>query len=163
MHRWSGEKLQRVSSVSFPGGTGPREFAVAPDGRIHLSGELSGEIFELGESGEILRSGPSVLDPVEGDHWAGLAIDDSGSRLYAGLRGSNRIAVVDAATLSPIAAISCGGDWPRNLWLAGEMLYVANERSSTVTSFRVDPVTGIPSPVGSPEAVPTPTYLLPAS
>ena len=104
-----------------------------------------------------------VLDPIEGDHWAGLAIDDSGSRLYTGLRGSNRIAVVDAATLSPIAAISCGGDWPRNLWLAGEMLYVANERSSTVTSFRVDPVTGIPSPVGSPEAVPTPTYLLPAS
>jgi 6-phosphogluconolactonase len=162
LQRWNGAVLERIASTSFPPGTGPRDFAVAPDGRIYLCGELSGGVFELDRDGGILRSGASVIDPVEGDHWAGLAIDQAGRYLYTGLRGSNRIAVVDAATLTPVAVISCEGDWPRNLWLQGEMLYVANEKSSTVTSFRVDPATGIPSPVGSPEAVPTPTYLLPA-
>lgn len=163
LQRWNGDVLERVASTSFPPGTGPRDFAVAPDGRIYLCGELSGEVFELDRDGAILRSGASVVDSVEGDHWAGLAIDRAGRYLYTGLRGSNRIAVVDAATLTPVAALSCAGDWPRNLWLRGEMLYVANEKSSTVTSFRVDQATGIPSPVGSPEAVPTPTYLLPAN
>jgi 6-phosphogluconolactonase len=162
LHSWSGGVLERVSSVSFPPGTGPRDFAVTRGGRVYLCGELTGEIFELAEDGGIVRSGPSVIDPVDGDHWAGLAVHDSGRYLYTGLRGSNRVAVVDADTLTPIAAIDCGGDWPRSLWLSGEMLYVANERSSTVTSFRIDASTGLPSPVGSPEAVPTPTYLLPA-
>lgn len=162
VHRWSGGALERTASIDFPPGTGPRDLLRAPDGRIYLCGELSGGIFELDEEGTILRSGASVVDPVEGDHWAGLVVDPASRFLYTGMRGSNRIAVVDAATLSPVATVSCGGDWPRNLWLAGEFLYVANERSSTVTSFRVDPSTGTPSRLGSPEAVPTPTYLLPA-
>jgi len=163
VQRWEGGSLDRIASVSFPPGTGPRDFVVAPDGRIYLVGELSGEIFELADDANIVRSGPSVVEPVDGDHWAGLVIHHSGKYLYTGLRGSNRIAIVDVATLSPIAAIDCGGNWPRNLCIAGDMLYVANERSSTVTSFRVDVSTGIPTPVGSPEVVPTPTYLLPAS
>ena len=161
VQRWADRRLERVSSVVFPPGTGPRDFAMAADRRILLLGELSGEVFELGGDGRILRSGPSVVDAVDGDHWAGLVIDDAGEFLYTGLRGSNRIAVVDARTLSPVAAIPCGGDWPRTLWLSGEMLYVANERSSTVTSFRIDRNTGMPIPVGLPEPVPTPTYLLP--
>jgi 6-phosphogluconolactonase (cycloisomerase 2 family) len=163
VQRWNGGALERVDSVSLPPGTGPRDFVVAPDGRIYLCGELSGGVFELDQDGTVLRSGSSVTDPVDGDHWAGLVVDQAGRYLYTGIRGTNRVAVVDVATLSPVAAISCGGDWPRNLWLAGELLYVANERSSTVTSFRVDQGTGIPTPVGSPEAVPTPTYLLPAN
>lgn len=163
VHRWNEGALERVSSVSFPPGTGPRDFAVAPGGHIYLCGELTGEVFELAEDGSVLRSGPSVVNPVDGDHWAGLVVHESGRYLYTGLRGSNRVAVIDADALSPIAAIECGGDWPRNLWLSGDMLYVANERSSTVTSFHVDASTGVPSPVGSPEAVPTPTYLLPAT
>lgn len=162
LQRWVGGQLERVSSVAFPPGTGPRDFATTADGRIFLLGELSGEVFELGRDGRILRTGPSVVDAVDGDHWAGLVVDATGQFLYTGLRGSNRIAVVDARTLSPVTTIPCGGDWPRNLVLSGEILSVANERSSTVTSFRIDPGTGIPVPVGQPEAVPTPTYLLPA-
>lgn len=162
VQRRVGGRLERASSVAFPPGTGPRDFVAIAGGRVYLLGELTGEIFELDHDGRILRSGPSVEHSVDGDHWAGLAADESGRFLYTGLRGSDRIAVVDAATLSPIAAVSCRGEWPRNLWLAGEMLYVANERSSTVTSFRVDGRTGVPYPIGSPEAVPTPTYLLPA-
>ncbi|MEO6943516.1 MAG: beta-propeller fold lactonase family protein [Lacisediminihabitans sp.] len=162
VQRWLDGRLERVSSTPFPPGTGPRDFVMTMDGRIFLVGELSGEVFELGKDAQILRSSPSVVDSVDGDHWAGLVMSDSGKFLYTGMRGSNRIAIVDALTLSPIAAISCGGDWPRNLWLSSEILYVANERSSTVTSFRIDHQTGIPILIGSPEAVPTPTYILPA-
>lgn len=162
VQRWTEGRLERMSSVAFPPGTGPRDFATTVDGRVFLLGELSGEVFELDREGRILRSGPSVIDAVAGDHWAGLVMDDAGEFLYTGLRGSNRIAVVDARTLSPVVAIACGGDWPRNLCLSGEMLYVANERSSTLTCFRIDRGTGVPVPVGLAEAVPTPTYLLSA-
>jgi 6-phosphogluconolactonase (cycloisomerase 2 family) len=160
VHRRVDGELTRVSSASMPPGTGPRDFVVAPDGRIFVLGELSGAILEIDENGRILRSGQAVASPVAGDHLAALAIDADGRFLYTGLRGSNRIAVVDSRTLTPVADVPCGGDWPRHLVLSGELLHVANERSSTVASFRIDRETGIPEPLGRAVSVPTPTYLL---
>jgi 6-phosphogluconolactonase len=161
VHRWVDGELTRVSSASMPPGTGPRDFVVAPDGRIFVLGELSGAILEIDDDGRVLRSGQAVASPVDGDHLAALAIDADGRFLYTGLRGSNRIAVVDSRTLTPVADLPCGGDWPRHLVLSGEFLHVANERSSTVSSFRIDRATGIPEAFGLPVSVPTPTYLLP--
>jgi 6-phosphogluconolactonase (cycloisomerase 2 family) len=163
VHRWVDGKLRRVSSASLPPGTGPRDFTVSPDGRIFVLGELSGAILEIDEDGRMLRLGPAVGSPVTGDHLAALAIDAEGRYLYTGLRGSNRIAVVDSRTLTPIAELSCGGDWPRHLVLSGDFLQVANEHSSTIASFRIDAATGIPVQLGQPTPVPTPTYLLPVA
>jgi 6-phosphogluconolactonase len=163
VHRWVDGELARVSSASLPPGTGPRDFVVAPDGRIFVLGELSGAIIEIDEDGRMLRSGQAVASPVAGDHLAALAIDAAGRCLYTGLRGSNRIAVVDLHTLTPVADLPCGGDWPRHLVLSGNLIYVANERSSTIVSFRIDPVTGIPVQFGPAVSVPTPTYLLPVA
>ena len=70
--------------------------------------------------------------------------------------------MIRTSDLSPVADVSCGGDWPRNLSLVGDMLYVANQRSSTVTSFRID-ADGVPRPVGEPEPVPSPTFLCPVA
>jgi 6-phosphogluconolactonase len=163
VHRWVDGELTRVSSASLPLGTGPRDFVTAPDGRIFVLGELSGAILEIDEDGRMLRSGQSVVTPVADDHLAALAIDPAGRYLYTGLRGSNRIAVIDSRTLTPVADLPCGGDWPRHLVLSGDLLHVANERSSTIASFRIDASTGIPVQLGQPTPVPTPTYLLPVA
>jgi 3-carboxymuconate cyclase len=158
--------LTRVASVAVPPGTGPRDFVLSADGAVvYLIGELTASVFALSLAGDqvsIAASGRVVADPVDGDHGAGLVISEDGRFLYSGLRGSNRIAVIRTDDLSPVMTIPCGGDWPRNLCLAGEMLYVANQRSSTIASFRVDGVSGIPQLIGDPEPVPSPTFVLPA-
>ncbi|MBK4346630.1 lactonase family protein [Lacisediminihabitans changchengi] len=151
--------LMLVAETEFPPATGPRDLLLT-DGEIFALGELSGALFRLNEHGAILASGRSVADWAPGDHAAALAA--YGDWLYTGLRGSNRIAVAHRGDLAPAFSLPTGGDWPRHLIVAGETLHVANQLSSTVTSFRLDRTTGIPTPVGAPAAVPSPTYLLPA-
>ncbi len=63
-----------------------------------------------------------------------------------------------AATL--VAETPTGGDWPRHMILVGDHLYVTNQQSHTVTTFRIHPDTGVPEPQGEPTAQPSPTCLL---
>ena len=154
-----GERLELSAETEFPAGTGPRDL-LNSDGDVFLLGELSGGLFRLDEHGAILASGAIVADWTPGDHAAALA--SHGAHLYSGLRGSNRIALARRDDLTPAFAMPTGGDWPRHLVITGDTLHVANQLSSTVTSFRLDPATGIPTPLGAPAPVPSPTHLLPA-
>ncbi len=158
-------QLVRTASVALPPGTGPRDL-IALAGRTILLGELDGGLIALDERGRITATGSVSNDWLEGDHAAGFAIDTAGRFGYTGLRGSNRIAVFRAADLSPVATVSSGGDWPRHLCVinagdTGDVLLVANQLSSTVAAFGLDPNTGIPFPLGSPVNVASPTFLLP--
>lgn len=157
-HRWAGGLLDRTGFATFPAGTGPRDF-LALD-RVYLLGELDGSLHAIGAGGALEARGAVVADWVEGDHAAALASDASGRHLYAGLRGSDRVAVATSADLGPLTTIPTGGSWPRHLMVHDGVLHVANQLSSTVTSFRIEP-TGIPAPIGS-EPVPSPTFLLAA-
>ena len=73
-----------------------------------------------------------------------------GRFVYVANRGPDTVSVFawngESATL--IAEVPTGGEWPRHLALIDDHLYVANERSHTVTVFRVDPDTGIPRAAG---------------
>lgn len=165
VHALDHGRLVRTASVALPSGTGPRDL-IAHAGSSILLGELDGGVFALDERGRITAAGSVSEVWVEGDHAAGFAIATSGRFLYTGLRGSNRIAVFRAADLSPVATVSCGGDWPRHLCLinggdTGDVLFVANQLSSTVAVFGLDPSTGVPFPLGSPVNVASPTFLLP--
>lgn len=166
VHSLSGRGVERRSSLALPAGSGPRDLIVL-DGRVLLLGEIGGEVFELSldpVSPEgtlaIVSSGAIVSDPVEGDQAAGLAAGADGRFLYVGLRGSNRVAVMDAATLAPLASVPCGGDWPRHLAIVGDTLFVANQRSASVSVFVIDSATGMLSFMAE-TPVPTPTFLLP--
>lgn len=159
LHSRHGEELRRIASIELPAGTGPRDL-LRLGSRTLLLGEFGSRIFEIGADA-VAGSGELVADPVEGDQAAGLAVSDDGRFLYAGLRGSDRIAVVDAVTLEPVAAVSCGGHWPRHLVVRGGLLLVANQLSGTVSRFAIDARSGIPSPLGAPILVPSPTFLLP--
>ena len=161
VHAIENGMLVRTASVPLPPGTGPRDLR-AHEGRVLLLGELQGTIFTLDDHGQVVSAGVIAADWGDGDHAAGLAVDSSARFIYTGLRGSNRIAVIRASDLSPVAAVPCGGDWPRHLCVIdGDVLLVANQLSSTVAAFRIDPATGIPHPLGSPADVASPTFLLP--
>jgi 6-phosphogluconolactonase (cycloisomerase 2 family) len=77
-------------------------------------------------------------------------------------RGPDTVATYrwDGVAAELIAEVPTGGEWPRHLALLGDHLYVANERSHTVTTFRVDPDTGIPGIQGEPTGESSPTCVL---
>lgn len=157
VHSVVDDGLVRTGSGSLPAGTGPRDLLHAD--RLYVLSELDNAILAVDENGAITAGGTTVAEWSDGDHAAALAILDG--FIYTGLRGSNRLAIVRADDLSPVAAIPTRGDWPRHLVVQKNVLHVANQRSSTVTSFRIEAGTGMPVPLGEPEHVPSPTYLLP--
>ncbi|TQL47868.1 6-phosphogluconolactonase (cycloisomerase 2 family) [Homoserinimonas aerilata] len=159
LHDASSGRLWRTGHLELPPGTGPRDLLLLGD-RVLLLGEFGSRIHEIVD-GQLVRSGELVTDAVPGDQAAGLAVGPGGRFLYAGLRGSNRIAVVDAHSLVPVAAVSCEGDWPRHLTVVDGLLLVSNQLSGTVSRFELDAVSGLPRLLERPAMVPSPTFLLP--
>lgn len=162
VYRWVEGVLGLESSVELPPGTGPRDLAVSPvAGKIFVLGELGGSAFTLGggRNLQIVKAGGSGAAP--GDHAAGLVVDATGRFLYTALRGSNRVVAIDANTLQPIADLPSGGDTPRGLCIVGNLLLVANQNSGTLAAFQLDPQTGVPTMVGTPLFIDSPTCLLP--
>lgn len=161
VHEGDVRSLRRTRSIRLPPGTGPRDLVALGD-RIFLLAEFGSRVFELSVDGAlvdaVLTSTPLVTDPDEADQAAGLVAGPDGRFLYAGLRGSNRIAVVDAQTLSPIGSVSCGGDWPRHLAIVDGTLFVSNQRSNSVAVFTIDSVSGMPE-YAATAGVPTPTFV----
>ncbi|MGH3682206.1 MAG: lactonase family protein, partial [Natronosporangium sp.] len=104
--------------------------------------------------------------PVCADGAAGLpsevAVSPDRRFVYAAVRGPDRIAVFaeQGGRLRPVAEVPCGGHWPRHFALVEAHLYVANERSGSVVTFRVDSGTGVPAPTGNVLDLPSPSCVL---
>lgn len=157
-----GSELTRVGSVELAAGTGPRDTVQLSDGRILVLGELGGVVLVVEASGDSFAVTGTVDIPgaIAGDHAAGLSVTDDESTLFVALRGSNRIAAIGLSSeLSAIGWVSSEGDFPRHHALDGNVLHVANQKSSTVASFTIAPGE-LPRLIAPPIAVPSPTYLL---
>jgi 6-phosphogluconolactonase len=162
----AGRLTQLPPAIVTRPGTGPRHLLRAADGAVLLVGELGGDLswYRPGGGDGALRpagtvttsTAPPPVLPSE------LTAGRDGRFVYVGNRGPDTVSVFgwdgDAATL--VAEVPTGGAWPRHLALLSDHLYVANERSHSVTTFRVDPDTGIPVPQGEPTGEPSPTCLL---
>ncbi len=164
VHSFDGEILTRTGTVKFPALTGPRDVLLHPSGRVWVLGELSHEVFVLERDGEGFTIGGSAALPgaEEGDHAAALALSSDGRFAYAGLRGSDRVAVLavddDGATLTPVGSVWSGGGWPRHLVIDGDYLRVANQLTNSVVTFTLGD-DGMPRQHSS-LVVQSPTYLL---
>lgn len=161
LHRLAPDGATTFSAL--PGGTGPRDLAVLGDGRILVLGELSCSLLLLDPEGRV-EHGIGLPGAEAGDHAAALAITRRGDRLrvHSGLRGSNRIAAVDlpdAGAPTAVAWAATGGDGPRHLVVDGGVVRIANQLSSTVSVLDAESL----RPVASPQAVPSPTQLVPVT
>jgi 6-phosphogluconolactonase (cycloisomerase 2 family) len=167
--RAAGSALRPVGEVVLPRGSGPRHLLWHPSGHLFVVTELSCELFALAPdaagSWRIVAGtqlSPAVLD---GDTAAELTASRDGEVLYAGVRGSNTIAVVrvrgDGAQLQPLALVEAGVNWPRHHVVVRDTLLAAGQRSDDVASHTLDLRTGVPSRVRHRTAVPSPTCLLP--
>ena len=157
-------RLSEVGRTTMPAGSGPRHLAFHPGGDFaYVANELNSTVTVCSWADGVLEPG-QVLDaaPKTGvtNYPGEIIVSADGRFVYLTNRGTNTVGVFavgdDGASLTRIAAPTCGGDWPRHLALdpAGTWLHVANQRSGTVTRLPIDPATGVPGAVAGSLAVP---------
>ncbi|MEO3776946.1 lactonase family protein [Micromonospora sp. B11E3] len=163
----SGRLVPRAPRVRAVAGSGPRHLARHPDGRrCWVVGELDGTVtaYDLTPDGALHQRGrvdasgrAGHVQPSE------IAVGPDGRFLYVANRGVGTVSVfaLDGELPELVAEVETGGGWPRHFALAGEHLYVADERADMIRVLRVDAATGVPTPVGEPVAVPSPTCVRP--
>lgn len=165
LHRWSGTRLIRYDELALPPGTGPRDLLLTPGGRVAVLGEWSCELLLLAPAGESYEIGQIVALPGSApgsDQAAALGLSSDGRFVFAGIRGSDRIATLALGDhgATPVGWAPSGGKWPRHLVVDGAFVHVANQLSNTVATLRIG-ADGTLSSHGDPVAVPSPTCLAP--
>ncbi len=167
--RTDGSRLRQVQQVVLPLGSGPRHMVYHPSGHLYIVAELSCEVFVLvpdaAGAWRLVGGTPLGAGTLPGDTAAELASSRDGEFLYAGARGSNTIATLRVRgageTLSPVAVVESGVDWPRHHVIARDILLVAGQLSDEVASLTLDTRTGVPGRVRHRTEAPSPTCLLP--
>jgi 6-phosphogluconolactonase len=159
--------------LGIPPGSGPRHLAWHPSGRaLYLLNELTSTVSALRFDGA--RGALEIFQTVSaraagtggGSTAAEIAVSPDGRFLYTSNRGDDNIAVfaIDSAaqTLRAAGHAPTGGRTPRSFAIdpSGRWLIAANQGSDSLVVFRLDPVTGLPTAVGAPLAVPKPVCVL---
>lgn len=166
----AGTGLVMDHEVVLPKDSGPRHLVQRADGTVLVVTEYSIEVFAVRTAGgyarfELVGQSPATADGAkEGDSAAEIALSPDGKHAYVGVRGSNRICVLDVdgapGVVRPLKDHASGGDWPRHHLVREGWLHVAHERSHDVTTFRLDPDTGLPGEVQSRLITGSPTALV---
>jgi 6-phosphogluconolactonase len=165
--------LTEASRTILRGGFGPRHLAFHPNGElVYVIGELGFEIAVCEYDAETGRLSPvSIVPVVEGggvlgvDFPSGVRVTPDGRFLYAAVRGPDLLrtySLGDPRNPEFVSAVPTGGSWPRDIVLSpdGTLLFSANQMADVVTVFRLDPVTGVPSPTGATLGIPAPACVL---
>ncbi|MFI6858672.1 lactonase family protein [Streptomyces sp. NPDC050421] len=164
--------LTQLSYAALRPGAGPRHLTFHPGGRhAYLACELDNTVVVCGydpATGALTPGAPQPTGTGEGTSYpAQLLVTADGRFAYLANRGHNsltRYAVGGGgATLRLLDTVPVGGDFPRHTAFSpdGALLFAANQRSGTVTSFRVDAATGALSRAGAPFAAPAAVCVLP--
>ncbi|MFH8793553.1 lactonase family protein [Streptomyces sp. NPDC017941] len=166
-------KLSRVSHATVRPGAGPRNLAFHPSGRFaYLADELDNTVVVCAydpASGRLTPGAPQPTGTRPGvtSYPAQLVVTGDGAFAYLANRGDNtltRYAVErGGARLRLLGTVPVDGDFPRHLALSpsGRLLFTANQRSGSVSVFRVDGRTGALSPAGRPFRAPVAVCVLP--
>ena len=146
-------------------GTGPRHFTRAADGALLLVGELSGTLawYRPAADGALAPAGEvGTTTATRQNYPSEVTMGRDGRFVYVANRGADTVAAFawDGERATPVAEVPTGGAWPRHMIRLGDHLYVTNEKSHSVTTFRIDQTTGVPAPQGEPTAAASPTCLL---
>jgi 6-phosphogluconolactonase len=155
----------------YASGDGARHIDFHPNGRFaYVIDELGDTVtaFSLEPSTGALTKidqQSSLLSGVPSDTNTGAEIQvlAGGKHLIASNRGDDSLMVFDIAdngTITRKTRVPSGGSTPRhfNVEKTGRFLFVGNETSGKVLVMKVDPESGVPSPVGKPLTVPSPKF-----
>ncbi|TDN91001.1 beta-propeller fold lactonase family protein [Microbacterium sp. BK668] len=159
-----------MQDVVLPRGSGPRHAVWHPSGHLYVVTELSHEVFALApdEAGawRIVAGTPLAAGIPPEDTAAEIASSRDGRFLYAGVRGSDTIAVLgvrgEGDVIQPTALVEAGVHWPRHHVVMRDDLLVAGQLSEEVASLGIDLRTGVPGRVRHRTPAPSPTCIVPA-
>lgn len=162
--------LEPVQRVALPKGSGPRHTVWHPSGHLYVLTEYSREVFVLAPDAEgrwrLLGGVAAAAGGLETDTAAELALSHDAQFLYAGMRGSNTIAVLRVRgvgdAVEPVALVDSGIVKPRHHVVVRDTLLIAGQGSDEVVSLSLDIRTGVPGRVRHRVPVPAPTCILPA-
>jgi len=159
------------SSVSLPPGDGPRHFAFHPNHRwmYSLQEEASTMVvYDFDATRGTLTAKQTLSTLPKGfagtNFTSEVLVSSDGKFVYAANRLHDTIAVFSIGTNGALTWVSeawTRGDYPRsfNIDPTGNFLYVCNQRSDAITTFRVDretgnlTFTGHYTPVGTPAII----------
>jgi 6-phosphogluconolactonase len=167
--RRSGGRLASGPQVVLPKGSGPRHMVWHPSGHLYVLTEYSREVFVLAPDASgawrVVGGAPAAPGSLDGDTGAELAASRDGRFLYAGIRGSDTMGVLevtgDGSAVRAVALAEAGVRKPRHHVVVRDTLLVAGQASDEVASLPLDERTGVPGRVRHRTAVPAPTCLVP--
>jgi 6-phosphogluconolactonase len=161
-YRLDGGQLTVAGETVVPAGCGPRHAAIHPSGRWYVAGELDSTVLTLTPADGVLSTVPAS-SYLGVNHPSAIVLSADGRHVYVGNRGPNTIAtfaVADDGALAPLGELDCGGEWPRDIAVVDDVLFVANHHSHTVVAFRLDAATGVPYPTGDVLEIGSPSCVL---
>jgi hypothetical protein len=167
--RFADGRLTPAGETAAPAGAGPRHLVAHPNGYWYVSAELDPAVLSFAvdpQTGWLRNTaiGAATTCPPERPNLpSGIALSPDNRFLYVSNRGPNTIStfqVEEDGTLRAVGEVGTGGDWPRQFAIVGDLLFVANQRSHRVVTFRLDPVSGLPEPTGDQLDVPSPSCVL---
>ena len=130
--------------VSFGLGSGPRHIAFA-DNHVFVLCEIDQTLHCL-DLPDYRRLSATARQDRPGALASHLEVDPARSLVYTAIRGADVMRVYrfdDDYTLHLLQEVACGGTWPRHFALSGNRLFVANQMSSSIAVFLLDPFTGL--------------------
>jgi 6-phosphogluconolactonase len=165
-------KMNQIENgiAAFPKGSGPRHFTFSSDGTmLYVINELGSTIAVFSMDNKNGLTCVQTLSSVRGNYsgqnyCADIHLGKNGRYLYGSNRGENTIVTFKVGIdglLKLAGHTSCGGNWPRNFTIdpSGKYLLVGNQKSDTVSVFRIDRKTGLPSKLSGFAAVRSPACL----
>jgi 6-phosphogluconolactonase len=171
-HFRPGRGLALDHEVVLPRGSGPRHLVQHASGSVFVVTEYSIEVAVVQLSADAGTFRLAFVGPATegggrpGDSAAEIALGAGGRHAYVGVRGTNRISVLqvaaDGASLAPLADVPSGGDWPRHHLIRNGWLHVAHERSGEVVTYPLDQASGMPGEPAGRLQLASPTALVPA-
>jgi 6-phosphogluconolactonase len=155
--------------VKVTPGSGPRHVVFHPNGRfVYLVTEMGDTVIFFHWDGQrgVLTEQQSISTLPPEFHGisvsAEIKVHPNGRFLYTSNRGRDSIAVfsinAESGRLTRIQDVPSGGRWPRNFDFdpTGHWMLVTNHESNNAAVLRLDPQTGLLTPVGQPVEVPFP-------
>ena len=160
--------MRSLPGVVLPRGSGPRHMVWHPSGHLYVVTELSRELFVLAPDAAgtwRIASGTPLGATLAGDSAAEVCLSRDAEFVYAGVRGSNTLAVLrvrgDGSSVTPVALAEAGVRGPRHHTVVRDTLLVAGQQSGEVAALTLDIRTGVPGRVRARAAAPSPTCIVP--
>lgn len=162
-----GRSAPQPTGISLPPGGGPRHLTRDRRGRCFVVFELGGAVGSYAEHADgswkkLDEQAASNVGTVNFPSHLVLSHDER--FLYVGNRGPDTLSafeIEDSGRLRFAGEVGTGGGWPRHFALTGDRLYVANQRSDSVTLMIISDGPECPRLTDRVLATSAPTCILP--